>query len=58
MLEDWRGKSDVTPIRGLQETVDGMLLVKRERLPDGRIKLILQDQTSGAITQRFVEDDG
>ena len=56
-LDDWRGRTDVTPIRGLQEFVDGLLLVKRERLPDGRIKLILKDQSSGQITQRFVEED-
>lgn len=54
-LADWRGRSDVVPIRGLQEFVDGLLLVKRERLPDGRVKLILRDQDSGAITQRFVD---
>ena len=56
-LADWRGKTGVEPIKGLNETIDGLLLVKRERLPDGRVKLILKDKASGAITQRFVDSD-
>ena len=55
-LEDWRGRSEVEPIRGLKETIEGLHLVKRERLPDGRVKLILKDPATSEISQRFVDD--
>ena len=51
-LEDWRGKNNVTPISGVKEEVDGMILVKREHMPDGRTKLILRDIVTGEITQK------
>ena len=55
-LEDWRGKTDAVVIKGLKEEYDGHHLVKREHMPDGKIKLILKDKETGAISQRFVED--
>ena len=42
--------------RGRAE-VDGLLVIKRERMPDGRVKLILKDEESGAISQRVVEGE-
>lgn len=56
-LDDWRGRTNVERIQGLKETVDGLELVKRERLPDGRVKLILKNPDSGEVTQRFVDED-
>jgi len=53
-LQDWRGRTNVQPIHGIQETVEGMELVKRERLPDGKVKLILKNPNSGEVIQRFV----
>ncbi len=55
-LKDWRGRTNVARIQGLKETVDGLELVKRERLPDGKVKLILKDPASGEVTQRFVDE--
>ncbi len=55
-LEEWRGRTNVVRIQGLKETMDGLELVKRERLPDGKMKLILKDPASGEVTQRFVDE--
>ncbi len=54
-IEDWRGSTDETPLQRRRAEYDGHWVVKRERMPDGQVKLILQDKQSGAITQRFVE---
>lgn len=54
-LDEWRGQEAVEHLKRKQEEVDGHLLVKRERMPDGKVKLILQDKSTGAVTQRFVE---
>lgn len=56
-LDDWRGRTNVEHIQGLKETVDGLELVKRERLPDGKVKLILKNPDSGEVTQRFIDED-
>ncbi|MYI83918.1 MAG: Gfo/Idh/MocA family oxidoreductase, partial [Rhodothermaceae bacterium] len=56
-LEDWRGRTGVARIQGLKEMIDGLELVKRERLPNGEVKLILKDPGTGEVTQRVVEDD-
>ena len=53
LIEDWRGQTDARPATGMKEEIDGMQLVKREHMPDGRIKLILRDKGSGKVVQRF-----
>jgi hypothetical protein len=50
---DWRGGS--TPrIASTPELYDGLVVIKREILPDGRHKLILKDEASGDFTDRVV----
>ncbi len=56
LLDDWRGAEAVTSIKGLKHEYDGHQLVKRERMPDGTVKLILRDKETGEIMQRFVEE--
>lgn len=56
-IDDWRGQADAEPLKRTTETVDGKTLVKRERLPDGSVKLILQDPDSGRISQKMVEEE-
>ena len=56
-LDDWRGRENVNPIQGFKEEIDGLQLVKRERLPDGKIKLILKNKETGEVTQRFVDEN-
>jgi predicted dehydrogenase len=49
-LEDWRG-AGVKPIARERREYDGKTVIKEEKLPDGRLKLILKDEESG----RFVD---
>lgn len=50
---DWRGGS--TPrVAAAKSTYDGRTVIKRETLPDGRIKLILKDEESGNFEDRVV----
>jgi len=55
MLADWRG-GDVARIGSgtAPETREGMVVIKREILPDGRHKLILKDPASGDYIDRIV----
>jgi hypothetical protein len=50
---DWRGGS-TRRITATPETYEGMVVIKREILPDGRHKLILKDPSSGDFTDRVV----
>ncbi len=54
-IEDWRGSDDAKAGTSLREYDDEHLLIKEERLPDGRTKLILKEKASGRIVQRFVD---
>jgi predicted dehydrogenase len=50
---DWRGGP--TPrIASTPERYEGLVVIKREILPDGRHKLILKDDASGDFTDRVV----
>ena len=55
-LDIWRGETgpDVDK-ESLQYFDEGHILVKKERMPDGRIKLILKDRNSGEISQKIIE---
>ena len=57
-LEVWRGGGESRDI-GISATVidEQYLLVKEERMPDGRTKLILRERESGKIIQKIVEDE-
>ena len=50
---DWRGAATV-PIHRDPEIYDGLVVIKRELLPDGRSKLILKDPRSGDFSDRVV----
>ncbi len=54
-LELWRGGRAVQKISGLKEYDPGYYLVKEEKMPDGKTKLILKEKESGKIVQRFLE---
>jgi predicted dehydrogenase len=52
-LFEWRGAT--TPrISASAETYDGKVVIKRETLPDGRVKMILKDADSGDFTDVVV----
>ena len=52
-LEHWRGSEDVTKGPKLQDYDDQYYLIKEEMIPDGTVKLILKDKSSGEIIQRI-----
>jgi predicted dehydrogenase len=52
VLDDWRGSDEAGGRAGGTRHDERYDLVKRERLPDGRVKLILKDRSTGEIVQR------
>jgi predicted dehydrogenase len=52
-LDDWRGKSDAATTGGHVEYDARHWLIKMERMPDGRRKLILKDKETGAVTSHL-----
>ncbi len=54
-LEIWRGADDTGENVALSEFDDRYFLIKRERMPDGKTKLILKDKRTGEIIQRTGE---
>lgn len=57
-LSDWRGLPDdkVQSVTDRREIIDGLEVVKREHMPDGRLKLILRDPGSGTMSQQVVDE--
>jgi predicted dehydrogenase len=54
-LEVWRGKKEVAQERVEAEYDEQFTLIKEEKMPDGRTKLILRDKESGKIVQKVAE---
>ena len=50
-LEDWRGAEGAGAARGTREYDEQHFLIKEEKMPDGRTKLILKDKETGKISQ-------
>ena len=50
---DWRG-GKTERIAKVPEIYEGLVVIKRELLPDGRSKLILKDPRSGDFSDRVV----
>lgn len=51
ILKEWRGDPDPEPIKAREQIVNGKVLIKRERMPDGTMTLILKDPETGEITE-------
>ena len=56
-LEDWRGSDEVAKGPKLQNYDEKHYLIKEEMIPDGTVKLILKDKTSGEIIQKIKPDE-
>jgi len=52
-LFEWRGKQDVEEISGLKPYDERHVLIKKERMPDGKTKTILKDKQTGEISQKI-----
>ena len=55
-LEDWRG-AGVSRIAPIRREWDGKTLIKQEQMPDGRHKLIVKDEASGAFSDVVTEGE-
>ena len=55
-LLEWRG-GVVPRITPTPEAYEGQVVIKRELLPDGRLKLILKDPATGDFSDRVVTAD-
>ena len=52
-LADWRG-AGVEPIARARREYDGKIVIKEEKMPDGRLKMILKDEASGEFSDVVV----
>jgi predicted dehydrogenase len=52
-LFEWRGKKEVEEIAGLKMYDDAHYLIKKERMPEGKTKIILKNKKTGEITQKI-----
>src|ERR671915_217263 len=55
-LEEWRGRG-VERIARERREWDGKTLIKQEKMPDGRLKLILKDEASGEFSDVVTEGE-
>jgi len=51
-IEDWRGGSH-KKVKTTKDYDDTYFLVKEERMPDGKLKVILQDKKTGTISEVY-----
>ena len=57
-MVDWRGGTPEENLASISSLSDGQyLLVKKERMPDGKTKRILRDRLSGEIIERMEQAD-
>ncbi len=54
ILEDWRGLEEADADVKLKDYDDDHFLVKEEKMPDGKTKLILKEKVGGKIVQKIV----
>lgn len=54
-LDVWRGKTGPVGERSYEEYNEHFFLIKEERLPDGRKKVILKDKSTGKIVEKMPE---
>ncbi len=48
-LKEWRGGPPAAPIQKASATHEGYIIIKSERMPDGRLKRILKDPRTGSF---------
>ena len=54
ILDDWRGSDDAVAGVQMSEYDDDFFLIKEEKMPDGRTKLILKEKAGGGIVQKVI----
>ncbi len=53
-LSEWRGKDNMSSTVDLIDYDEHYFLIKKEKMPDGQIKVMLKDKASGTIIQRII----
>lgn len=56
ILEEWRGKAQVQRKQGTGDMDDRYIVIKKEQMPDGQVKLILKEKETGKIIQTITEE--
>ena len=57
-LQDWRGGDQSMDIGVTTTKVDEQhVLIKKEQMPDGRIKLIMKQKESGKIVEKIMDKE-
>lgn len=54
-LEDWRGSEDAEAGVQMTDYDADHFLIKKEVMPDGRLKLILKEKVGGNVVQKIIE---
>jgi hypothetical protein len=54
-LFEWRATESVAPIRIDAPIVDGLALIKEERMHGDKLKQILCDQATGEVSERVID---
>jgi len=54
LIDDWRGAEEADRDIAMTEYDEAHFLIKEEKMPDGKTKLILKEKTSGKIVQKVV----
>lgn len=53
-IEDWRGSEEAGSSVDLVEYDDLHFLIKKEKMPDGRMKIMLKEKATGTIIQKVI----
>ena len=51
-LEEWRGDADIDTSHRIHEYDADHFLIKKEKMPDGRVKVILKQKAGGKVIER------
>jgi hypothetical protein len=54
-ISDWRGREGLSSHVDLVDFDEKYYLIKKEKMPDGQVKIMLKDKSSGKIIQRIIE---
>jgi predicted dehydrogenase len=52
-LDEWRGDADADTSQTLRDFDADHFLIKKEKMPDGRVKVILKQKAGGRVIERF-----
>lgn len=55
LIEDWRGSDEAKAGVRMSEYDEEHFLIKEEKMPDGKTKLILKEKASGKVVQKVID---